>query len=690
MPSLCAGLVLFAAAAALPATQPAVDFRVEHVYSKDAPAVFKPDYITRESWQRRADFLRAQVLVAQGLWPMPPRTALGAAVYGRIDRGDFTVEKVVFQSLPGHYVTGNLYRPKETPGRKYPAVLVPYGHWPGGRFMWVSDADIQKQISSGAEKDPRAARSPLQASCAMLAKMGCVAFQWDLVGYCDSKGIEHQQGFLDADAVLRLQSFMGLQTWNSIRALDFIASLPDVDVTRMACTGASSGGTQTIQLEAIDDRLAATFPVVMVSMNMQGGCVCENAPLLRINTDNVELASLFAPKPQGMAADTGDWTHDFDTRGLPEMKDIYALFNAADDVSAKVYPFGHNDNLHSRELMYTFINEHFKLGRASPVTEEPVEPLKPEQLTVWDADHALPKDIANAQAVRAWMTQTSDEALAALENNGPAYENTLRPALQAMVDDLPASVLDVDATMERVPAGTTIRPGFIGRRNANERVPVTVLAPQHANGVAIVWSSLDGPGALVGKDQAINPVAQKLLDNGDYVLAIGAYNSPSFPGHADALPPATKKSSNPPYSGYFNGYNRTTLANRVHDLLTAIAFARTLPSVLEVRMLGDGETAPAALLATALAPDSITRAAFNLDQFDVDKVSADSDPNFVPGARKYGGLYAFVPLFAAANRPTLLAGARDTGKFQLARNAAGIKTESAAASPADLADFLAR
>ncbi|HVS73599.1 MAG TPA: acetylxylan esterase [Phycisphaerae bacterium] len=694
MSHFCAPLLLISAAAMTPAmtpaTQPAADVRVAHIYSKDAPAEFKPDYVTRDGWLRRADFLRTQVLVAQGLWPMPPRTAINAAIYGKIDRGDFTVEKVAFQSLPGHYVTGNLYRPRETPGQKYPAVLVPYGHWPGGRFMWVSDADIRTQISIGAEKDPRAARSPLQASCAMLAKMGCIAFQWDLVGYCDSKGIEHQQGFLDADAVLRLQSFMGLQTWNSVRALDFISSLPDVDIKRIACTGASSGGTQTIQLEAIDNRLAATFPVVMVSMNMQGGCVCENAPLLRINTDNVELASLFAPKPQGMAADTGDWTHDFDTRGLPEMKDIYGLFNAANDVSAQVFPFKHNDNLHSRELMYTFINKYFNLGHASPVVEEPVDPLKPEQLTVWDADHPLPKDIADAKAVRAWMTETSDEALAALEKNAPAYDSTLRAALQAMVDDRAASVMDIDATMQRVPAGTTIRPGFIGRRNADERVPVTVLAPQQATGVAILWSSLDGPAALVSKDNTINPIAQQFLDKGDYVLAIGAYNSPSFPSHPDALPPTAKKSSNPPYSGYYNGYNRTTLANRIHDLLTAIAFARTLPGVLEVRVLGDGETAPAALLASALAPASITRAAFNLDQFDFDKVASDADPNFIPGARKYGGLYAFVPLLAATDRPLLLAGARDTGKYALAKNAPAVTLQPSAATPAQLAAFLSK
>jgi dienelactone hydrolase len=673
-------LVVMAVGAAVaggaPASQPARDVRVEQVRSKDDPAAFAPDYVTKESWERRAAFLRGQVMTAQGLVPMLPRTALEAQVYGKVDRGEFTVEKVVFQSLPGHYVTGNLYRPKGE--GKHPAVLVPYGHWPNGRFMWVSDADIQKQLASGAEKDANAARSPLQASCAMLAKMGCVTFQWDLVGYCDSKGLEHQQGFLDAEAVLRLQSFMGLQTWNSVRALDFVSSLPDVDVTRVACTGASSGGTQTIQLEAIDDRLAATFPVVMVSMNMQGGCVCENAPLLRVGTDNVELASLFAPKPQGMAA-AQDWTHDFETRGLPEMKEIYGLYGAAGNVSGKFFPYPHNDNLHSRELMYNFMNEKLKLGLASPVVEKVGEPLKPEELSVWDAEHPVPSDVADAKAVRGWMTRMSDEALAGLEKQPAEYRRVVREALQAMVVDRPASVMDIDGGMEKV-GDKDIRKGWIARRNTGERVPVTVLTPGKPTGVCVVWS-----GDLVRANGKVTAEAQGLVDGGAYVLGVAAYGTEGFASRADAQPATTRKSSNPPYSGYFNGYNRTTMANRVHDLLTGIAFARTLPGVLEVRMVASGEAAPAAVLARALAGDAVTKAAIDLGGFDFDQVKQETEGGFLPGGLKYGGIYGFVPLMEG--RATLLTGVRETGKVALAKATAGVVLESESGGAGRLAGF---
>src|SRR5205814_1366844 len=169
------------------------------------------------------------------------------------------------------------------------------------------------------------AKYPLQARCVQLARMGCVVFFYDMVGYADSMQIKHRDGFLDVEAELRQQSFMGLQTFNTIRALDFLLSLPDVDPARVGVTGASGGGTQTFILCGIDDRPAAAFPAVMVSTGMQGGCICENCSYLRVGTGNIELAALFAPKPLGMSG-ADDWTIDIETKGLPELKALYRLY----------------------------------------------------------------------------------------------------------------------------------------------------------------------------------------------------------------------------------------------------------------------------------------------------------------------------------------------------------------------------
>src|SRR5260370_13488166 len=150
------------------------------------------------------------------------------------------------------------------------------------------------------------ARHPIQARCAHLARLGFLVSLSDMVGDSDSKQIGHRAGFTDPEAELRLQSFMGLQTYNSIRALDFLVGLPDVDPARIGVTGASGGGTQTFILCAVDDRPAAAFPAVLVSTAMQGGCICENCSYLRIGTCNMELAAIVAPKTLDMTG-ANEW-----------------------------------------------------------------------------------------------------------------------------------------------------------------------------------------------------------------------------------------------------------------------------------------------------------------------------------------------------------------------------------------------
>src|SRR5262249_32451552 len=174
---------------------------------------------SKEAWETRRKALREQVLVGNGLWPLPEKTPLNAVIHGKIDRDDYTIEKVFFASYPGHYVSGNLYRPKGKTG-KVPGVLCPHGHWANGRFYDAGEKAAEALVKGGGEKTLESARYHLQARCAGLARMGCVVFHYDMVGVADSKSVGHATGFADVAGELRLQSAMGLQTWNSIRALD--------------------------------------------------------------------------------------------------------------------------------------------------------------------------------------------------------------------------------------------------------------------------------------------------------------------------------------------------------------------------------------------------------------------------------------------------------------------------------------
>ena len=329
------------------------DVRLGSLRTLDSEFPFTP-VSTREEWAERAASLRRRVRVATGLWPLPTRTPLRAVVYGTVDRPEYTVDKVVFESLPGHYVTGNLYRPKGQPGPRC-AVLSPHGHTgsdagrrDGGRFHQHSPEQVRQEIASGAERFEVGGRAFLQARGVQLARMGCVVFQYDMVGYADSLQLAHwglgvrpqmstaeRWGFSSPQAELRLQSLMGLQTWNSVRALDFLLSQPDVDPERVAVEGHSGGGTQTFMLAAVDERPRVVFPAVMVSTGMQGGCLCENASHLRVGAGNVDIAALTAPRPLGMTG-ANDWTIEIATTGLPDLEALYALLGADGLVAARV------------------------------------------------------------------------------------------------------------------------------------------------------------------------------------------------------------------------------------------------------------------------------------------------------------------------------------------------------------------
>ena len=200
----------------------------------------------RDEWAKRAEQLRRQTLVSQGLWPMPTKTPANAVVHGRVDRDGYTVEKVYLESFPGHFVTGSLYRPKGKSGR-LPGVLCPHGHWPNGRF-YDQTSKIKQEIVSGAERFEIGGSSPLQSRCVQLARMGCVVFHYDMVGYADSIQLEHRPnprpemntletwGYHSPQAELHLINKMGLQSYNSIRALDWFCELPDVDPQRIGVT----------------------------------------------------------------------------------------------------------------------------------------------------------------------------------------------------------------------------------------------------------------------------------------------------------------------------------------------------------------------------------------------------------------------------------------------------------------------
>jgi hypothetical protein len=319
-------------------------------------------------WQQRATQIRNNIIVGMELQKMPVKPTSKPIINGKKIMDGYSIENVVFESLPGFYVTGNLYRPLKKQD-KYAAILCPHGHGdnPEGRF-----------------------REQTQKRCGTLARMGAIVFVWDMIGQGDSKQCEH-----------KMAKGVKLQTINSIRSLDFLLSLPEVDTSRIGVTGESGGGTQTFILAALDNRIKVAAPVVMVSSYFFGGCTCESGmPIHKkrnFQTNNVEIAALTAPKPMLLVSDGGDWTKNNPLVEYPFMQKIYQLYNSKDNVSlVHLANEKHDYGPSKRKAMYAFMAKNLALNLKAVqdvegnIDESRVKVLDQKDLEVYTASSPRP------------------------------------------------------------------------------------------------------------------------------------------------------------------------------------------------------------------------------------------------------------------------------------------------------------
>lgn len=635
------------------------DRRLEPLKDLDGYFPFEPP-TDRQAWVERKETLRRQVRIALGLFPEPKRTPLNAVVHGRVDLGDYTVEKVYFESMPGFYVTGSLYRPAKVSG-KVPGVLCPHGHWANGRFYDAGKENAEALVKQGGESDIEAARNHIQARCVHLARMGCIAFQYDMIGYADSQQISQQLahgfarqrpeynrepgwGFFSPQAELNLQSIMGLQTWNSIRALDFLESLPEIDAKRLAVTGASGGGTQTFLLAALDDRVQVSFPAVMVSTAMQGGCTCENCSLLRVTTGNVELAGLFAPRPQGVTA-ANDWTKEMSTKGYPQLKQLYELLGAPDNLTlVDRTEFGHNYNQVSRTAFYELLNQHFDLNAS--VEERPFRRLTAEELTVWNEEHPRPETSPDFEReLLQWWKEETDRQMSAMKSEPRMLSQFLRQAYQGILQrELPRPAdVTYETTYKREFQDHFVIGGPVRNRVHGEEFPALFVHPKKWDGEVIVVTGDRGKDVLYDEQGNLHGWVIELIRSGKSVVSADLLYQGEF---VDGEPPTqTRRVKNPrEAAAYTFGYNHTLFARRTHDLvnlLTLLANHEREPQ--RITLVGKGKTG--ALLAAALTlqpTDKVTRLLITPESQQALAVDQIHATYFLPGAGRYLGVEGMV------------------------------------------------
>jgi cephalosporin-C deacetylase-like acetyl esterase len=353
-------------------------------------AHFADDMVSRAEWVARRPRYVEQYYYMLGLSPLPEKTPLKATTTGSLKGDGYVVDMIHYQSRPGLYVTGNLYRPalvKE--GEKLPAVFYVCGHSGRGR---------------------NGNKVAYQSHGIWFARHGFICLVVDSLQLGEIAAFHHgtynlgrwwwhSRGYTPA----------GVEAWNGVRGIDYLVSRPDVDADRIAVTGISGGGAATFWIAAADERVKVSVPVsgmadlesYVPNRVINGHCDC----MFLYNTFQwpwTRIAALVAPSPMLFVNSDQDgiFPMDANERIIARLERIYSLYGAGDQVDAVVSVGGHAYRQDIRQAAYRFINAHLK-GDARPVLDSEIDivseggnpgpyPIAPERLRVFPSDADLP------------------------------------------------------------------------------------------------------------------------------------------------------------------------------------------------------------------------------------------------------------------------------------------------------------
>ena len=300
-------------------------------------------YADKQTFGLRTDSLKKEVRQRLGIDAMLAQCVKSEAILSKTRKFDgYTVQNFALETLPGLYVCGSIYTPQSK--GKHALIICPNGHFGGGRYR----EDQQQRMGT-------------------LARMGAICVDYDLFGWGES--------------ILQVGSAAHtIQAMNGLLILDYmLASRKDIDTGRIGANGGSGGGTHTVLLSVLDDRFTASAPVVSLASHFDGGCPCESGMPIQLSaggTCNAELAATFAPLPQLIVSDGGDWTASVPTLEFPYLQRIYGFYHAKDKVTNVHLPNEKHDfGPNKRNAVYDFFADVFHLDKKkldeSKVTIEP-------------------------------------------------------------------------------------------------------------------------------------------------------------------------------------------------------------------------------------------------------------------------------------------------------------------------------
>ena len=351
---------------------------------------------SKEDWLRQRPAFEEEYLYMLGLSPMPEKTPLEATVTGTLEGDGYEVEMIHYQSSPGLYVTGNLYRPALVrPGEKLPTILYVCGHAMRGR---------------------NGNKTAYQSNGIWFARHGYVCLVIDTLQRGEIKGVHHgtyshnrwwwhSRGYTSA----------GVECWNGIRGIDYLTTRSDVDSERIGVTGISGGGAVSFWLAAADERLKVAVPIsgmadlpsYLSDQVINEHCDC----MFMHNTYEWSwgrIGAMVAPRPLLFVNSNQDpiFPMNANERVINRLESFYSLFGAGDRVDSVVSIGGHAYREDVRKATYRFMNIYLK-NDSSSVNDsevdlvtgnrgEEIHPIDPENLRVFPQDSDLPKDAVNS------------------------------------------------------------------------------------------------------------------------------------------------------------------------------------------------------------------------------------------------------------------------------------------------------
>ena len=331
--------------------------KVKHCAARPLPA-------TKEEMEAGKPARRQELMRCLGLDPLPPRTPLNAQVSGTIKRAGYHIEKIVFESRPNFPVTGLLYVPDGPEGSKYPVILNPHGHWEHKKM----EPTVQYRLISQA----------LHGYLAFIIDSPGWSFEGDALVERRSAG-----SHLDFPLVEGSANTTAIYVWDLMRALDYLATRPEADMTRVGLTGASGGGLATMYEFAADERITCAVPVVYPSsleINPDNGCPCNHVPGMLQIGDRSDVLAIRAPAPLFVIGARRDG--EFPPAGTQltgeKLKKIWSLYGSADTTGWQIFEGPHDYNKWMRERAMGFFDKFLKSqGDGSPVPEPAIQTEDP-------------------------------------------------------------------------------------------------------------------------------------------------------------------------------------------------------------------------------------------------------------------------------------------------------------------------